>query len=134
MHTQEARVRTTGQATDITPLIREFCARLGDGLLNVFAPHSTVGLALAQIGDGSGDDILAAFQRLLPRDIEYAHREKASGHGADHVVPVLACPSLTIPVIAGAPLLGQFQQVVFLDFDIQPTERHVTLSFLTASG
>ncbi len=120
----------SGPTTDLTAAVIEFCAGKGDGLLNVFAPHSTVGLALVQLDGGSGEDIEGAVHRLLPRDGAYVHIEKAPGHGADHLLPLIASPSLVIPVREGAPLLGAFQRAVLLDFDEQPSERRVVLSFL----
>ncbi len=128
--TVEIGIATIGEATDVTAPIREFCHGLGDGLLNVFAPHSTVGLALVQVGEGSGEDLVAALHRLAPRDAEYTHREKSPGHGADHLIPLLCAPTLTIPVVDGIPLLGEFQQVVFLDTDRDPSARRLRLTFL----
>jgi secondary thiamine-phosphate synthase enzyme len=131
VHSAEVDIETGGRGvTDITEHVRTFCGGLGDGLVNVFAPHSTVGLALAQIGEGSGEDILAALHRLIPRDLDYRHQEKAPGHGADHIVPVIATATLTIPVVDGVPMLGTFQQVIFLDLDEQPTRRKIRLSFV----
>jgi secondary thiamine-phosphate synthase enzyme len=132
MHTIEVPVgvQSAGGWTDVTGLVRHFCAPLGDGLVNVFAPHSTVGLALMHADEGAGEDVVAAVNRLLPRDIDYRHREKAPGHGADHVVPVLVSPSVTIPVLDGALAIGEFQQVILIDLDEQPSPRRLRLSFV----
>ena len=83
---------------DLTAEVEQFCADHGDGLVNVFAPHATAGLALMEVGSGSERDLAEALERLLPRDDRYRHRHGATGHGADHVLPVLVSPSLTIPV------------------------------------
>jgi secondary thiamine-phosphate synthase enzyme len=134
MKTSDLALESGRELTDITEQVREFCADLQDGLLNVFALHSTVGLVLMQSSGGSDVDVLAALRRLIPRDIEYAHREKAPGHGADHIMPVLCGASVTIPVEAGALLMGEFQQLVFIDLDEQPSERKVRLTFINDGG
>jgi secondary thiamine-phosphate synthase enzyme len=120
------------QIVDLTELARWFCTDTvaREGLLNVFAPHSTVGLALVHVDDGSGADLLAALDRLLPRDVDYAHRERSPGHGADHLVPALLSPSLVIPVVAGAPAIGEFQRLVLVDLDRDATMRTVRLTLL----
>ena len=76
--------------------------RRGDGLLSIFVPHATAGLVIVEVGAGSDDDLLDALDRLLPReDRLYRHRHGSPGHGADHVLPLLAPPSLTVPVLDG---------------------------------
>jgi thiamine phosphate synthase YjbQ (UPF0047 family) len=96
MKTTELSFGAHGELVDLTAAVVDFCHDAGSGLLNVFAPHSTLGLALIQIGDGSGEDVLAAIKRLLPRDIDYAHIEKYEGHGADNVVPVPSSSALAL--------------------------------------
>ncbi len=103
----------------------------GDGLLSVFVPHATAGLAVVEVGAGSDDDLLAALDRLLPRDERlYRHRHGSTGHGADHVLPLLASPSLTVPVIAGRLALGTWQAICLLDPNPDNSVRTVRLSFL----
>jgi secondary thiamine-phosphate synthase enzyme len=104
----------------------------GGGLLSVFVPHATAGLVVVEIGAGSDDDLMAALDRLLPRDEGlYRHRHGSSGHGADHVLPLLAPPSLTVPVIGGNLGLGTWQSVCLLDPNPDNAVRTVRLSFLT---
>ena len=123
---------TTGQRhlTDLTGEVTRFCAGRGDGLLNVFAPHATAGLALLELGSGSDDDLDDLLDRLLPRDDRYRHRHGAPGHGADHLLPVLVAPSLTIPVIDDAPAFGTWQSLVLVDLNGDNPRRHVRLTFL----
>lgn len=118
------------QLVDLTGEVRAFCAGRGDGLLNVFAPHATAGLALLETGAGSEPDLLELLDRLLPRDDRYAHRHGATGHGADHVLPALVSPSLVVPVGDGSPLLGTWQRVVLVDLNTDNVRRQVRLSFL----
>ena len=110
----------------------EFCRPLGDGLVHVFVPHATAGVALMELGSGSEPDLAELLARLLPRDDRYRHRHGSPGHGADHLLPVLVSPSLSIPVDDGRPLLGTWQSVVLVDLNRDNPERRVRLSFLPA--
>lgn len=116
---------------DITDRVAAFVReRGGDGLLNVFAPHATAGVALMETGSGSEGDLVAALERLLPRDDRYAHRHGSRGHGADHLLPVLVSPSATIPVAGGRLQLGTWQRVVFVDLNPDNPRRTVRLGLL----
>ncbi|HEX2755829.1 MAG TPA: YjbQ family protein [Candidatus Limnocylindrales bacterium] len=119
--------------TDLTGACRRFVAeRAGDadGLLSVFVPHATAGLVILELGAGSDDDAMAALDRLLPRDDRWRHRHGSAGHGADHVLPLLVSPSLTVPVIGGELALGTWQSIALLDPNADNPERTVLLSFL----
>jgi secondary thiamine-phosphate synthase enzyme len=121
------------QLIDLTSQVDRFCADEGDGLLNVFAPHATAGIALIELGSGTEADLVDALDRLLPRDDRYLHRHGSAGHGADHVLPAFVSPSLTLPVVGGRPALGTWQSVVFVDLNADNPRRHVRLSFLPAA-
>ncbi len=124
-------VDTAGRSiVDMTGEVERFCAGHGDGLVNVFAPHATAGLALIEVNAGSEEDLDRALQRLLPRDDRYRHRHGSEGHGADHVLPALVSPSLSVPVLAGRPQLGTWQSVVLVDTNADNPRRQVRLSFL----
>ncbi|MBX9919374.1 secondary thiamine-phosphate synthase enzyme YjbQ [Mycolicibacterium frederiksbergense] len=116
---------------DLTAQVREFCATEGDGLCNVFVPHATAGVAVIETGAGSDDDLLDALERLLPRDDRYRHAHGSPGHGADHVLPGLVSPSVTVPVGAGEPLLGTWQSIVLVDLNRDNPRRSVRLSFVS---
>lgn len=118
------------QLTDLTAEVAAFCRPLGDGLLSVFVPHATAGMALMETGSGSEADLEELLGRLLPRDDRYRHRHGAHGHGADHVLPALVSPSLVIPVEGGRLQLGMWQSVVLVDFNVDNPRRTVRLSFL----
>jgi secondary thiamine-phosphate synthase enzyme len=115
---------------DLTGELERFCAPLGDGLVNVFVPHATAGLALIEVGSGSEYDLEEALRRVLPRDDRYRHRHGSEGHGADHVVPAFVSPSASVPVIGGKPQLGTWQSLVLVDTNRDNPRRHVRLSFL----
>ncbi len=125
---------TTGRrraVVDITPEAREFVAGKGDGLLSVFVPHATAGVAILETGAGSDDDLLDVLDDVVPReDGRYRHRHGSPGHGADHVLPALVAPSITVPVLAGRPALGTWQSIVLVDVNADNPDRRVRLSFL----
>jgi len=115
---------------DLTDAVRTFCGGHQDGLCNVFVPHATAGVAIIETGAGSDDDLLDSLERLLPRDDRYRHSHGSPGHGADHVLPALIAPSVTVPVQDGEPLLGTWQSVVLVDMNRDNPRRSVRLSFL----
>lgn len=116
---------------DITGRVARFAATHDDGLLNVFVPHSTAGLAIIETGSGTEEDLLDALDSIAPRsDERYRHRHGSPGHGADHVIPGLVSPSATIPVLAGRMQLGAWQAIVLVDCNGDNPVRRVHLSFL----
>ena len=133
MKTTELTVRTGTEPglTDLTPACARFVEGEGDGLLSVFVPHATAGLVIVELGAGSDADLLEALDRLLPRDDRWVHRHGSPGHGADHVLPLLASPSLTIPVVDGQLALGTWQSIALLDPNRDNPTRKVRLSILT---
>lgn len=115
---------------DLTAECGRFVAGEGDGLLTVFVPHATAGLVIVELGAGSDDDLLAALDRLLPRDDRYRHQHGSSGHGADHVLPLIAPPSISVPVISGQLQLGTWQSIALLDTNVDNPRRRVLLTFI----
>jgi secondary thiamine-phosphate synthase enzyme len=132
MKTTELAVRTGSEAGlfDLTAACGRFVEGEGDGLLSVFAPHATAGIVIVELGAGSDVDLLETLDRLLPRDDRWVHRHGSPGHGADHVLPLLAGPSLTVPVIDGRLALGTWQSIALLDPNRDNSTRTVRLSFL----
>ncbi|HET7677498.1 MAG TPA: YjbQ family protein [Candidatus Limnocylindrales bacterium] len=115
---------------DLTAECASFVAGEGDGLLSIWVPHATAGLVVLELGAGSDGDLMAALDRLLPRDDRWRHRHGSAGHGADHVLPLLAPPSLTVPVVDGRLALGTWQSIALLDPNADNGMRTVLLSFL----
>ena len=131
MRTTELTVSTAGrQFVDLTSEVADFCADEDDGLLSVFVPHATAGLALMELGSGSEEDLEEVLGRLLPREGRYHHSHGSPGHGADHLLPAVLSPSVTIPVVAGRPAFGTWQRVVLVDLNADNPRRHVRLSFV----
>ena len=117
--------------TDLTDRVRTFAREVGgEGLVHVFAPHATAGLALVETGSGTESDLEAAIDRLLPVDDRYVHRHGALGHGRDHVLPAFVSPLLVLPVLGGDLRLGTWQSVVLVDPNGDNPERTVRLSFV----
>ena len=135
MKSEIIRVRTGGRETvhDITAECAEFARDAsgdGDGLLHVFVPHATAGVALIELGAGSDDDLLAALADLLPADGRWRHAHGSHGHGRSHVMPALIPPYATVPVIGGRLALGTWQSIALVDLNVDNPDRQVRLSFL----
>lgn len=135
MQTAELSIDTGGgpRLADLTDACARFAADAsagGSGLLSIFVPHATAGLVIVELGAGSDDDLLEALGRLLPRDDRWRHEHGSPGHGADHVLPLLAPPTLTVPVIGGRMALGTWQSIALLDPNRDNPRRTVRLSFL----
>ncbi len=135
MRSVELEVRTGRDRglTDLTPACVRFAADAsdgGDGLLSVFVPHATAGLVVLELGSGSEEDAMKALDRLLPRDDRWTHHHGSPGHGADHVLPLLAPPSLTVPVLSGKLTLGTWQSIALVDPNADNPTRKVRLAFL----
>ena len=125
-------IRTGGRPVvrDITGECAEFVAGEQDGLLHVFVPHATAGLALMELGAGSDADLLAVLAEILPADDRWRHAHGSRGHGRTHVLPALVPPFLVIPVLAGRMALGTWQSVALIDLNVDNTDRQVRLSYL----
>jgi secondary thiamine-phosphate synthase enzyme len=131
MKTEEITVETGSRRGlfDVTDDCRRFVAGEDDGILTVFVPHATAGVVVMELGAGSEGDLLAALERLLPHDARWQHRHGAPGHGADHVLPLLVPPSVSIPVVGGQLALGTWQSVAILDTNVDNPRRTVRLAF-----
>lgn len=133
MRSEEIQIRT-GSDEVVFDLTRE-CERFldsedGDGLLHVWVPHATAGVAIIETGAGSDDDLLTALERILPRDVKWRHRHGTPGHGRDHVMPALVPPYATIPVLGGVLTLGTWQSICLVDTNVDNPVRTVRLSFI----
>ncbi len=116
---------------DITREVAAFAAGKGEGLLNVFVPHATAGVAIIETGAGTDADLLASIERLLPSDDAlYRHRHGSPGHGADHVLPAWIAPSVIVPVVGGELALGTWQSIVLVDPNRDNPSRTIRFSFL----
>ncbi|MGW0881550.1 secondary thiamine-phosphate synthase enzyme YjbQ [Streptomyces sp. NPDC002671] len=127
--TSGSRERVVDLTGDCEDFLREAAAGR-DGLLNVFVPHATAGIAIIETGSGSDDDLLATLHTLLPADDRWQHRHGSPGHGRDHVLPAIVPPHATLPVIGGRLELGTWQSVCLVDTNISKVNRQVRLSFL----
>ncbi|MFP5073003.1 secondary thiamine-phosphate synthase enzyme YjbQ [Pseudonocardia nantongensis] len=134
MHSELIEIRTGAEESvvDLTDRIGRFLSDAGggDGLLNVFVPHATAGIAVIETGAGSDTDLLAQLRELLPADGRWRHRHGSAGHGRDHVLPAIVPPSTTVPVLDGRPALGTWQSICLVDTNVDNPTRSVRLSLL----
>ena len=135
MKSEIIRLLTPSRETimDITTHCADFVATAAagaDGLLHVFVPHATAGLALMELGSGSEADLLEALARMLPADDRWRHAHGSRGHGRTHVLPALVTPFVTVPVLDGRMALGTWQSIALVDLNIDNPDRQVRLSFL----
>jgi secondary thiamine-phosphate synthase enzyme len=135
MKSEIIRVRTGSRpvVADITGQCAEFAQSAsegGDGLLHVFVPHATAGVAIMELGSGSDDDLLTALDDLLPADDRWRHSHGSRGHGRSHVLPALVPPYATLPVLGGRLALGTWQAIALVDVNVDNPDRQVRLSFL----
>ncbi|HZK51388.1 MAG TPA: secondary thiamine-phosphate synthase enzyme YjbQ [Actinomycetota bacterium] len=121
---------TASPLLDITTDVQQFLGGAGEGLLSVFVPHATAGLAIMETGSGSEADLEATLDRLLPRDDRWTHRHGSPGHGADHLLPAFISPSVSIPVVDGHMQLGTWQSIVLVDLNRDNPQRKVRFSLL----
>jgi secondary thiamine-phosphate synthase enzyme len=128
--TVEFRTGRDEVVLDVTEACRDFVADRGDGLLHVFVPHATAGIAIIETGAGSDDDLLAALGDLLPADDRWRHRHGSRGHGRSHVMPAIVPPYATVPVLDGRMALGTWQSVCLVDLNLDNPVREVRFSFL----
>lgn len=128
MHT--VRTGSRPAVADLTAAAAAFVAGEGDGLLNVFVPHATAGVAVLEVGAGSDEDLLRALDDLLPADARWRHRHGSPGHGRDHVLPAFVAPSVVVPVVGGRLMLGTWQSVVLVDTNGDNPDREVRFSFV----
>jgi secondary thiamine-phosphate synthase enzyme len=127
---RSVRTGRTPAVVDLTGSVAEFVEGEGDGLLNVFVPHATAGIAVLEVGASSDVDLLRALDDLLPADGRWAHAHGSPGHGRDHVLPAFVAPSVVVPVVGGRLALGTWQSVVLVDTNRDNPDREVRFSFL----
>jgi secondary thiamine-phosphate synthase enzyme len=127
---QTYRTGNSDMVLDVTDDCASFVSGEGDGLLHVFVPHATAGIAILETGAGSDDDLLAALDDLLPADDRWRHQHGTPGHGRSHVMPALIPPYATVPVEGGRLALGTWQSICLVDLNVDNEERRVRLSFL----
>lgn len=133
MESTEVQLNTGNRSGvfDVTRDVQQFCSGRGDGLLSVFAPHATAGIAIFETGAGTESDVLAAVDELLPAERgRWRHEHGTPGHGRDHVLPAFISPSITVPVENGRLMLGTWQSIVLVDTNVDNPARRIRLSFL----
>ncbi|HZN17150.1 MAG TPA: YjbQ family protein [Micromonosporaceae bacterium] len=137
MRSEVVTVRTGSRPAivDLTNRAAQFVAGVAaaespDGLLHVFVPHATAGVAIIETGSGSDHDLLTALDDVLPADDRWRHRHGSAGHGRDHVLPAFVAPYATLPVLGGKIALGTWQSICLVDPNGDNPTRQVRFSFL----
>jgi secondary thiamine-phosphate synthase enzyme len=132
METETVQVRTGDReaVVDITGQCEDFAGRYDEGLLHVFVPHATAGIAIIETGAGSDTDLMTVLADLLPADDRWRHQHGSRGHGRSHVMPALVPPHATVPVVGGRLALGTWQSICLVDLNVDNPDREVRLSFL----
>lgn len=132
MHTELLDIQTGDRdvVVDITALCASFAGDHDGGLLHVFVPHATAGIAIIETRAGSDEDLLMALRELLPADDRWRHRHGSTGHGRSHVLPALIPPYATVPIVAGRLALGAWQSICVVDLNVDNEQRHVRLSLV----
>lgn len=134
METLEFTVATGRGSTvvDLTPNAEQFCSGKGDGLISVFVPHATAGVAIIEVGAGSDRDLMTAIDEFLPAAPDrWIHEHGTPGHGRDHVLPAFISPSVTVPVVDGRIALGTWQSIVLVDTNVDNPNRSVRFTFIS---
>lgn len=129
--TRRYHTGNTDRVLDLTRDCVDFVAGRGDGILHIFVPHATAGLAILETGAGSDDDLLAALSDLLPADDRWRHQHGTKGHGRSHVMPAMIPPYATVPVLDGRLTLGTWQSICLVDLNVDNPAREVRFSLLT---
>jgi secondary thiamine-phosphate synthase enzyme len=124
---ETGRRRTVDITREVTAILDDVSAH---GLLNIFVPHATAGVAIIETGSGSEEDLIEALAALFPKDNRYVHSHGSKGHGADHIIPAFVSPSMTIPVAQGHLELGTWQRIVLVDPNVDNPTRRVLVRFI----
>ena len=130
--THRTSVQTRGQsdAHDITDrvvkAVRE--AQIANGIVTVFVVGSTAAITTIEFEPGAIADLNRMFESIAPRDGEYRHHLRwGDDNGSSHVRAALLGPSLTVPVVAGLLTLGEWQQIMVLEFDTRARRRELVI-------
>jgi secondary thiamine-phosphate synthase enzyme len=137
--TDSIRVATRGDAEvlDLTTRVGAVLARRGfsEGSALVFVVGSTAAITTVEFEPGLSRDLPALFERIAPRAARYHHEETwHDGNGHSHVRASLLGPSLLVPFRDGKLLLGTWQQIVLIDFDVRPRDREVIVQLTGVRG
>jgi secondary thiamine-phosphate synthase enzyme len=118
---------------DLTSEVAEIIRRSGlrTGIACVFSSSSTSAVTTLEFEPGLLQDLPRALERLFPKGLEYEHQKTwQDGNGHSHVRAAFLGPSLSIPFDDGRPILGTWQQVVFVDLDNKPRQRKVLVQLV----
>jgi secondary thiamine-phosphate synthase enzyme len=122
-----------GDILDVSKRVQDLVRQSGltHGIATVFIPGSTASVTTVEYESGLLSDLKAAFERLVPTDLEYAHDARwGDGNGFSHVRAAIVKASLSVPFTDGVLSLGHWQQIVVVDFDNRPRKRRVLVQII----
>ena len=131
--TEEISTKNGTDIVDITGLVNQHLAQseIQSGAMILFVPGSTGALTTIEYESGVIQDLAEAIERLIPRELPYAHDQRwGDGNGYSHVRAALLGPSLHIPVMDGRLSLGTWQQVVLINFDNRARRRRLIIQIM----
>ncbi len=131
--TIELETRGNADTADITGAVaaRVRASGLSSGIVTVFCPGSTHAVTTIEYESGALADLERLFDEIVPPDRDYAHNRRwGDGNGHSHVRAALLGPSLTIPFVDGELLLGTWQQITYVDFDVRPRSRRIVVQIV----
>jgi secondary thiamine-phosphate synthase enzyme len=125
--------RGHGDMHDLTERVTAIVARskVRTGIAHVFTVGSTAAVGTIEFEPGLRQDLPATLDRLMPPSRDYGHEQTwHDGNGHSHLQATTLGPGLTVPVGAGKPILGTWQQVFLLECDIRPRERTIVVTVM----
>ncbi|MGD8719623.1 MAG: secondary thiamine-phosphate synthase enzyme YjbQ [Candidatus Zixiibacteriota bacterium] len=129
--TFELSCRGDAEIHDVTSQVSSIVSASGlkDGIGLVSSPGSTVGITTVEYEPGLVSDLTALFDKLAPKGAPYGHDARwGDGNGHSHVRSSLLGTTFAFPVAGGAPMLGTWQQIIFIDFDNKNRRREITVT------
>jgi len=130
VESQIVRIATQkeGEILDITDNVQTIVENgtIQNGVVFLFVPGSTAALTTIEYEPGLIADLPSMLERVAPRDGSYEHERRwRDGNGHSHIRASLIGPDLSVPFEEKKLMLGTWQQIVFIEFDVRPRDRTV---------
>jgi secondary thiamine-phosphate synthase enzyme len=129
----EVKTRRENEVLDMTSDVREAAAASGlsDGVATVFVAGSTAAITTIEYEPGLVEDFPQMLERAAPKSVGYEHQRRwHDGNGHSHVKASLVGPSLSVPLVKGRLALGEWQQIVLVEFDVRPRTRTIVVQLM----
>ena len=104
---------------------------LKNGTATIFCPSATSAVTTIEYESGALADLKRLFDEILPSNREYAHNARwGDGNGHSHARAALLGASFTVPFVEGRLMLGTWQQIIHVDFDVRPRRRELVVQMI----